>query len=111
MPMSPTTRGLVGREDIALMKLDAVIINTSRAPIIDQAAVIEALQQKRIGGMGVDVYESEPLAQDHPYRHLVNVVATPHIGYVTEENYRLFFGQSLENLEAFLKGAPLRVIN
>jgi phosphoglycerate dehydrogenase-like enzyme len=111
VPMGPATRGLVGREDIARMKPDAVLVNTSRAPIIDQVALIEALREKRIGGLGVDVYETEPLPQDHPYRHLDNVVATPHIGYVTEENYRLFFGQSLENLEAFLNGAPLRVIN
>jgi len=111
VPMSPATRGLVGREDIGRMKRDAVIVNTSRAPIIDPEALLEALREKRIGGLGVDVYDSEPLAQDHPYRHLDNVLATPHVGYVTEENYRLFFGQSLENLEAFIKGVPLRVIN
>jgi phosphoglycerate dehydrogenase-like enzyme len=111
VPMSPATRGLVGREDIARMRASAVLVNTSRAPIVDEQALIEALHSRRIGGYGVDVYESEPLTWDHPYRHLDNVVATPHIGYVTEENYRLFFGQSLENLDAFLQGTPLRVIN
>lgn len=111
VPMSPATRGLVGREDIARMRPHAVLVNTSRAPIVDERALIQALRDRSIGGYGVDVYESEPLALDHPYRHLDSVVATPHIGYVTEENYRLFFGQSLENLEAFLQGTPLRVIN
>jgi phosphoglycerate dehydrogenase-like enzyme len=111
VPMSPATRGLVGRHDIARMKADAVLVNTSRAPIVDEEALLEALRGRRIGGYGVDVYESEPLTLDHPYRHLANVVATPHIGYVTQENYQLFFGQSLENLEAFLQGTPQRVIN
>jgi phosphoglycerate dehydrogenase-like enzyme len=111
VPMSPATRGLVGRHDIARMKADAVLVNTSRAPIVDEEALLEALRGRRIGGYGVDVYESEPLTLDHPYRHLANVVATPHIGYVTQENYQLFFEQSLENLEAFLQGTPQRVIN
>ncbi len=111
VPMSPATLGLVGRDDIDRMKHDAVLVNTSRAPIVDHAALMDALLDRRIGGLGVDVYESEPLAPDHPFRRLDNVVATPHVGYVTEENYRLFFGQSLENLEAFLRGSPTRVIN
>jgi phosphoglycerate dehydrogenase-like enzyme len=111
VPLSAGSRGLVGREDIDRMKGDAVLINTSRAPIVDETALIDALRSGRIGGLGIDVYESEPLAQDHPYRYLPNVVATPHIGYVTEENYQLFFGQSVENLEAFLRGQPIRVIN
>ncbi len=111
VPMSPAARGLVSREDIGRMKPTAFLVNTSRAPLIDEDALIEALRAKSIGGFGVDVFNSEPLAYDHPYRLLQNVVATPHIGYVTEENYRLFFGQALENLEAFLDGKPSRVMN
>ena len=111
VPLSVDSRGLVGRQDIGRMKGNAVLINTSRAPIVDESALVDALKSGRIGGLGIDVYESEPLAQDHPYRYLRNVIATPHIGYVTEENYHLFFGQSVENLEAFLCGRPIRVIN
>jgi phosphoglycerate dehydrogenase-like enzyme len=111
VPLSDASRGLITRDDIGRMKPDGVLVNTSRSPLIDQGALIEALHERRIGGLGVDVYESEPLAADHPYRQLGNVVATPHIGYVTEENYQLFYPQSLENLEAYLAGRPIRVIN
>lgn len=111
VPLSDASRGLITRDDIGRMKPDGVLVNTSRSPLVDQTALIEALRKRRIGGLGVDVYESEPLSADHPYRHLDNVVATPHIGYVTEENYRLFYPQSLENLEAYLTGRPIRVIN
>jgi phosphoglycerate dehydrogenase-like enzyme len=111
VPLSAASRGLVTREDIGRMKPDAVLVNTSRGPLVDQDALLEALRERRIGGLGVDVFESEPLSAEHPCRHLSNVVATPHIGYVTEENYRLFYPQSLENLEAFLAGKPIRVIN
>lgn len=111
MPFSERSRGIVGHEDIARMKPDAYLVNTSRPLLIDQKALLEALSERRIGGLGVDVYESEPLAPESPFRSLTNVVATPHIGFVTEDNYRLFFGQSIENLANFIAGKPSRVIN
>jgi phosphoglycerate dehydrogenase-like enzyme len=111
VPLSDGSRGLVNAADLSRMKRDAVLVNTSRSPIVDQCALIAALRENRIGGLGVDVYDSEPLAAEHPYRLLPNVIATPHIGYVTEENYHLFYGQSVENLEAFMAGNPTRVIN
>ena len=109
MPITDSTAGIVGREDIARMKPDAFLVNTSRAPLVDEAALIEVLRQRRIGGFGVDVFELEPLPLDHPYRELPNVLPTPHIGYITEENYCLFYGQSLENLEAWMRGSPIRL--
>jgi phosphoglycerate dehydrogenase-like enzyme len=111
MPLGERSIGLVAAEDIGRMKPSAFLINTSRAPIVDEAALIEALQNNRIGGAGLDVYSVEPLPLDHPYRSLKNVLATPHIGFVTEENYRIFFEQSVENAIAFLDGKPIRVIN
>lgn len=109
MPMTDSTAGIVGREDIARMKPDAFLVNTSRAPLVDETALVEALREKRIGGFGVDVFEVEPLPLEHPYRELSNVLPTPHIGYITEENYRLFYGQSLENLEAWMRDSPIRL--
>ena len=111
MPESERSIGIVGAGDIARMRRDAFLVNTSRAGLVDEAALLEALRGERIGGYGVDVYDLEPLAPNHPYRTLPNVIATPHIGYVTEENYEVFYGQSLENLEAWLRGAPVRVLN
>ncbi len=111
MPLSPSSAGLIGREDIALMKPDAILINTSRAGLLDQEALLDALQAGRIGGFGADVHPEEPLPLLDPFRHLPNVVATPHIGYATQENFQIFFSQSVENLAAFLDGKPIRVIN
>jgi phosphoglycerate dehydrogenase-like enzyme len=110
MPLSIRSEGLVGADELRLMKRDAYLINTSRAEIVDQAALIDALREKRIGGAGLDVYDIEPLPRDHPYRVLPNVIATPHIGFVTEENYRIFFEESLANLLAYLDGKPIRTI-
>jgi phosphoglycerate dehydrogenase-like enzyme len=111
IPHSDTTEGIVSAADIGRMKRSAFLINTSRPKLVDQCALLDALLNRRIGGAGLDVFEIEPLPLEHPYRHLPNVVATPHIGFVTEENYRLFFNESLENLKAFLKGEPIRVIS
>ncbi len=111
MPLSDRTLGLVGPDEFRLMKPAAYLVNTSRAEIVDQAALIDALSNRKIGGAGLDVYEIEPLPADHPYRSLPNVLATPHIGFVTEENYRLFFEESLKNLLAFRAGAPIRTIS
>jgi phosphoglycerate dehydrogenase-like enzyme len=110
MPDTKTTLGIVGPAEIGAMRRSAYFINTSRPRLVDQEALIDALIHKRIAGAGIDVFDIEPLPVDHPYRWLPNVVATPHIGFVTQENYRLFFEQSLENAAAFLRGAPTRVI-
>jgi phosphoglycerate dehydrogenase-like enzyme len=110
MPLSERSRGLVGADDIALMKPTAYLINTSRGPIVDETALIDALEKGKIAGAGLDVYDIEPLPADHPLRRLPNTVVTPHIGYVTEESYRLSFAESIENIEAWLAGAPIRVI-
>ena len=108
--LSPRSRGLVGRDDIARMKPGAILVNTSRGPIVDTAAVIEALQAGRLGYAGFDVYDKEPLPIDHPLRRAPNVILTPHIGYVTQENYRSSYPQIVENIAAFLDGKPIRVI-
>jgi phosphoglycerate dehydrogenase-like enzyme len=111
MPDTNATTGIVGAHEIALMKPTAFLINTARPALVDEAALIEALTSNRIAGAGIDVFETEPLARDDVYRTLPNVIATPHIGFVTLENYEFFFQQSLENLKAYLAGTPIRVIN
>jgi phosphoglycerate dehydrogenase-like enzyme len=104
------SRGLIGADDIARMKPSAFLINTARAPIVDQAALLKALQDKKIAGAGLDVFEVEPLPPDHPYRKLDNVVITPHLGYVSEQNYRKYFADIVEDIRAWLDGKPVRVI-
>ena len=110
LQLSPRTRGLIGAADLGLMKPTAYFINTSRGPIVDEKALLAALQGKKIAGAGIDVYDVEPLPLDHPFRKLDNAVITPHLGYVTEENYRRFYGQMVENIRAWLDGKPVRVI-
>jgi phosphoglycerate dehydrogenase-like enzyme len=110
MVLSPRSRGMVGRDDIALMKKSAILVNTSRGPIVDTYAVIEALEAGRLGYAAFDVYDREPLPADHPLRRTPNILLTPHIGYVTEENYRSSYPQIVENVVAFLDGHPVRVI-
>jgi phosphoglycerate dehydrogenase-like enzyme len=100
----------VSAADIGRMKKTAYLINTARAPIVDQAALLKALQDKTIAGAGLDVFEVEPLPRDHPYRKLDNVVLTPHLGYVSEQNYRTYFRDIVEDIRAFLDGKPMRVI-
>ncbi len=104
------TRGLVGAADLALMKPTAYLINTSRGPIVDETALLKALQEQTIGGAGLDVYGTEPLPADHPIRTLDNAVLTPHLGYVTEDTYRIFYGQTVECIRAWMAGNPVRVI-
>jgi len=104
------SRGLITGADIARMKPSAYLINTARAPIVDQAALLKALQGRKIAGAGLDVFEVEPLPLDHPYRKLDNVVITPHLGYVSEQNYRKYFPDIVEDIRAFLDGKPVRVI-
>ncbi|HEY9536777.1 MAG TPA: D-2-hydroxyacid dehydrogenase family protein [Kiloniellaceae bacterium] len=108
--LSDRSRGLVNAEMLALMKPDAWIVNTSRGPIIDEAALLEVLKAKRIGGAALDVFDHEPLPTDHPLRRLDNVVATPHVGYVSRENYAHFYRETAENIAAFLAGTPRNVI-
>ena len=108
--LSDRSRGLITADDLACMKKTAYLINTARAPIVDQAALLKALQSKTIGGAGLDVSEVEPLPLDHPYRKLDNVVLTPHLGYVSEQNYRKYFPDIVEDIRAFLDGRPVRVI-
>jgi phosphoglycerate dehydrogenase-like enzyme len=108
--LSDRTRHLVGAPELALMKPTAIVVNTSRGPIIDDAALIDALERGAIAGAGLDAFEVEPLPADHPYRRLPSVVATPHIGYVTEDCYRIFYDHIVEDIAAFLDGTPIRVI-
>jgi phosphoglycerate dehydrogenase-like enzyme len=109
--LSDRTRSLLGARQLAWMRPSAVLINTSRGPIVDEAALVDALRSRRIGGAGLDVYDIEPLPASHPLRKLDNVVLTPHLGYVTHEVYRGFYTQTLENVLAYLNDEPLRVLN
>lgn len=110
LQLSPRTRGLVGARELGLMRRSAYLINTSRGPIVEEAALIAALREKRIAGAGLDVFDIEPLPVDHPLRTLDNVVLTPHLGYVVEQNYRAFFGGMVDAIRGFLDGKPERVL-
>ncbi len=109
--LSKRSRSLIGSPELGQMKPTAYLINTSRGPIVDEAALIAALQKRTIAGAGLDVFDEEPLPLDHPLRKLENTVITPHIGYVTTETYKIFFDETVENIQAFLNGAPVRVLN
>jgi D-3-phosphoglycerate dehydrogenase len=108
--LSERSRGLVGARELGLMKPSAILINTSRGPIVDEAALIDALRAGKIRSAGLDVYDREPLPADHPLRTLPNVVHTPHLGYVTEGAYREFYPDMVENILAWRAGNPLRVL-
>ena len=109
--LSARSRGLIGRQELNQMKPTAYLINTSRGPIVDEAALIAALRQGTIAGAGLDVFDAEPLPLDHPLRRMAHTIITPHIGYVTEETYSVFFDETVENIQAFLQGAPIRVLH
>lgn len=109
--LSERTRGVLGAAELALMKPTAYLVNTSRGPIVDEAALVEVLRNKRIAGAGVDVFGQEPLPPDHPMLSLHNLVLMPHMGYVTEEVYALFYGGTCENIAAYLAGNTERVLN
>jgi len=111
MVLSKRSRGLVDAPELAVMKPEAYLINTSRGPIVNESALIAALQSRKIAGAAFDVYDQEPLPTDHALRRLDNVVLTPHLGYVTVENYRKMYGQAVEDVRAFLEGHPIRIIS
>ena len=108
--LNPQSRGLLGARELALMKPSAYLVNTSRGPIVDEQALIAALRERRIAGAGLDVFDREPLPSDHPLRRLDNIVATPHLGYVTLEGYRVYYGQAVEDIQAWIAGNPVRVL-
>jgi phosphoglycerate dehydrogenase-like enzyme len=109
--LSHRTRGLVGAPELARMKPTAYLVNTSRGPIVDEAALLDALRAGRIAGAGLDVYATEPLPADHPLRGAPNTVLTPHIGYVTTGTYEVFYGDAVEDVARWLAGDPVRVLN
>jgi len=109
--LSERSRGQVAASDLALMKPDAWLVNTSRGPIVDEAALLAALETGAIGGAALDVYDQEPLPADHPLRRAPRTVLTPHLGFVTEDAYRVFYRDTVENVAAWLAGAPIRVMN
>lgn len=110
LKLSERTRGLIGEAELAAMKESAYIINTSRGPIIDEDALVEALEAGAIAGAGLDTFDREPLPLDHPLRSLPNTVLTPHVGYVIEDGYRVYYEHAVEDIAAFLRGSPVRVI-
>ena len=104
------SRGLVTAKEFALMKPSAYLINTARGPIVDEKALIAALTERRIAGAGLDVFDVEPLPLDHPFRRMDNVVITPHLGYVSRQNYEHYFPDIVEDILAFIAGKPVRVV-
>jgi phosphoglycerate dehydrogenase-like enzyme len=110
MVLADSTRGLIGAHELSKMKPSAMLVNTSRGPLINEDALVQALKENRIAGAALDVYDTEPLPSTHPFRTLPNVICTPHLGYVTTENYRLFYGEAVEDIQAWLGGSPVRVL-
>lgn len=108
--LSERSRGLVGAVEIGAMKPSAYLVNTSRGPLVDTDALLAALEAGGIAGAGIDVYDAEPLPADHPLRSAPRTVLTPHLGYVTEDTYATFFGDAVEDVLAWLDGAPVRVV-
>jgi phosphoglycerate dehydrogenase-like enzyme len=106
--LSQRSRGLVGAEDLARMKPTSYLVNTARGPIVDEAALLTTLQQRKIAGAAIDVFSVEPLPVEHPFRKLDNIVLTPHLGYVTAESFRNHYSQMVEGIDAWFKGETLR---
>jgi D-3-phosphoglycerate dehydrogenase len=111
IPLTPKSRGLISAREFGLMKPSALLVNTSRGPIVEEAALLAALREKRIAGAGCDVYDVEPLPLDHPLRKLDNVVLTPHLGYASQQNYRAYFAGVVDDIRGYLDGKPVRVIS
>lgn len=110
VPLTEQTRGFIGPVEFGWMKQGAILINTGRGRLVDEAALIDALTRGKLGGAGLDVYTNEPLPKDHPLRRLPNVVATPHIGYVTSDTYAGYYYDAVEDIECWLTGEPVRVL-
>jgi phosphoglycerate dehydrogenase-like enzyme len=108
--LSSRTRRLFGRAELATMKPTAILVNTSRGPIVDEEALLDALHRKVIAGAALDVFDAEPLPADHPLRTLPNAVVTPHLGYVVDEQYRIFYADAVEDIAQFANGTPVRVL-
>ncbi len=108
--LSDRTRGLFGAPELALMKPTAILVNTSRGPIVDEAALVDVLERTTIAGAGLDAFDTEPLPLDHPFRRLENTVITPHLGYVEEENYQAYFNGYVDAVRGYLEGKPVNVI-
>jgi D-3-phosphoglycerate dehydrogenase len=110
LQLSDRTRNLITAKELGLMKKTAYLVNTSRGPIVEEKALLDALNKKQIAGAGLDVFDVEPLPLDHPYRKMDNVVITPHLGYVSQQNYDKYYPDIVENIRGFLDGKPVRVI-
>jgi phosphoglycerate dehydrogenase-like enzyme len=109
--LSQRSRLIIDASDLALMKPSAWLVNTSRGPLVNETALIDALKRRTIAGAALDVFDNEPLAPSHPFRTMDNVIATPHLGYVTRRTYNVFFQQAVDNLAAWLKGDPIRTMS
>jgi phosphoglycerate dehydrogenase-like enzyme len=109
--LSERSTGLIGAADLARMKPGAYLINTSRGPVVEESALIAALRENRIAGAALDVFDREPMAPDHPFRKMENVLVTPHVGYVTAENYQQIYSDTLEDIRGFLDGTVIRAMN
>lgn len=110
LPLNQDTRGLIGAVELARMKKGVILLNTSRGPIIDEQALIDALHSGQVGAVGLDVFDVEPLPKSHPFRSMAQVHATPHLGYVTQNSYRVFFNGAVEAIAAYLDGKPVRLL-
>jgi D-3-phosphoglycerate dehydrogenase len=110
IPLTPKSRGLIGAAELGLMKPSGLLVNTSRGPIVEEAALLAALREHKIAGAGFDVYDVEPLPLEHPLRKLDNVVLTPHLGYASQQNYRAYFAGVVDDIRGFLDGKPVRVL-
>ncbi|WP_142846202.1 D-2-hydroxyacid dehydrogenase family protein [Telmatospirillum sp. J64-1] len=108
--LGETTRGIIGKDDLALMQPDAILINTARGPLVDEKALLDALANRTIRAAGIDVYDHEPLAKDHPIRSLPNALITPHLGYSVRETFERFYTEIVENLDGWLNGEPRRLL-
>ena len=109
--LSDRSRGLVDAKALSWMKPTALLVNTARGPIVDEAALVKALQKRQLAGAALDVFDVEPLPPHHPFRTLENVLATPHVGYVSQQNYHLFFAQMIEDIRAWAAGEPIRLLH
>lgn len=111
LKLTPQTRGIIGARELSLMKSSALLVNTARGELVDEDALVAALQSGSIGGAALDVFATEPLPADHPFRTLDNVIGTPHLGYVAKETYQIYFTDAVEAIAAWRAGAPVRLLN